>query len=95
MESSGVAFGRLYFYDDDDYEIGYLDSLSVDESHRNLGIGTQLQVLREEKARELGAQKIKLWVKIDSWQQRWYERRGYYYVGLYQEEGFVWMEKNL
>lgn len=95
MEKNGKAFGRLYWYSDDNSTI-YLDMLSVDIERRKQGIGTELQQLREEIGRNLGATSCYLWVQKNTWMHNWYKRRGYEDWQVYvQEENSIWMRKLL
>lgn len=95
MEKHGKAFARLYQYDDEDDTV-YLDWLSVDPEARKQGIGTELQVLRENIGRKLGATMACLWVEKDSWMHHWYKRRAYKDWKDYEnEENAVWMRKIL
>lgn len=95
MEKNGKAFGRLYWFIEDDTSI-YLDWLSVEKDSRKKGMGTELQKIREEMGRAMGAETAYLWVKKDSWMHDWYQRRGYKFYKDYDgEENSVWMEKNI
>jgi len=95
MEKAGKAFARVYWYKDDATSI-YLDWLHVSYEIRNKGIGTELQNMREQIGRNLGASTSCLWVKKDSWMHNWYKRRGYSDLEDYeQEENVVWMMKSL
>lgn len=95
MEKRGKAFGRIYWYNDDDTTV-YLDILSVDVDIRKQGIGTELQKIREEIGIQLGAKSSCLWTKKDSWVYDWYQRRGYVYLSEYEgEENSAWMKKEL
>lgn len=94
MEKHGNAFGRVYWYRDDNSTV-YLDSLSVDAKVQQQGIGTELQKMREQMGIVLGAKTSCLWVKQDSWMHKWYQRRGYEDWKNYKKENAVWMRKSL
>ena len=103
MGMSGKSYCRVYQYNDDKAVI-YLDSLSVNFDERQKGIWKQLQELREEIGRNLGARIVCLEVKKDSWMFEWYERRGYVvsknFDFQFSEDEIenhenVWMEKSL
>lgn len=95
MEENGLAFGRMYYYNDDPKTI-YLDWLSVDESVRNKGLGTAIQELREEIGQSLGFKKSILWVEIGSWMHEWYKRRGYEdWYPRESEKNAIWMRKSI
>jgi len=95
MEASGAAFARVYWYSDDTSTV-YLDSLHVDDKARRQGIGTDLQIMREEIGINSGAVKCFLWVKKDTWMLEWYKRRGYVYYSEHETEvNCVWMIKYL
>ena len=95
MEKNGKAFGRIYWYYDDNTTV-YLDWLSVDEKARRKGIGTNLQEIREEIGVRLGANTSCLWVRKNTWMHDWYKRRGYENWKDYnEEENAVWMRKSI
>ena len=95
MEKKGRAFGRVYGYRDDK-STAYLAGLSVRESARRQGIGTDLQVLREAIAIGCGAKTSCLWVEKGTWMHEWYKRRGYKDLKDHEDqENNVWMEKEL
>lgn len=94
MESTGIAYARAYYFADDKKTF-FLDSLSVDETFRNKGIGTELQKIREQLALEKGFKYTMLWVKKRTWMRKWYQRRGYHYYKPYKEEKAVWLRKKL
>ncbi|MDD6210536.1 MAG: GNAT family N-acetyltransferase [Bacteroidales bacterium] len=95
MEKSGKAFARLYRYNDDPNTV-YLDCLSVDENARRHGVGTELQEIRENIGRSMGANISCLWVEKDTWMHDWYKKRGYKDLRDNEnEEGAIWMEKSL
>jgi len=95
MEKEGKAFGRIYWYNDDDTTV-YLDWLSVDKDARKGGLGTILQKIREDIGKELGAKFACLWVKKDSWMHDWYERRGYKdYMNYKEDKNYIWMQKTI
>ena len=95
MEENGLAFGRVYYYNDDPKPI-YLDWLSVDESARNNGLGTLMQELREDFGRQRGFKESVLWVDIGSWMHEWYKRRGYEdWFPRKSDPNAIWMRKFL
>lgn len=94
-EKHGKSFGRCYIYTDDLKTI-YLDSLSVDPKFRKLGLGLELQLIRENIGIAVGCNNSSLWTEKDSWMYYWYLRRGYVELQEYkEEENAVWMEKKL
>jgi len=95
MDKKGNAFARIYWYHDDLTAV-YLDMLSVSVKIRRQGIGTELQEMREQIGRTLGATTSCLWVKEDTWMHDWYLRRGYEdWIKYEEEENSVWMRKSL
>ena len=94
-QREGKAFGRVYWYNDDNTII-YLDNLSVNKKERKQGIGTLLQVLREEIGRILKIPFSHLLVLRDSWMHDWYCRRGYSdYKEHDTDKDWVWMSKQI
>ena len=95
MEEKGRAFGRIYWYNDDNSSV-YLDMLSVKKNSRKKGLGTLLQNIREKIGIKSGAKISWLSVDKNSWMHTWYMRRGYtdceYNVN---EENMIWMKKIL
>lgn len=95
MSKGGTAFGRLYWFHDDNDTV-YLDWLSVEKNCRRIGRGTYVQEAREKIGRKLGAKEVCLWVKKDSWMHDWYKRRGYAdWKDNEEYEGTIWMKKSL
>lgn len=95
MEENGRAFARLYQYLDD-LEIVYLNWLTVIKPARRQGLGTELQKIREQIGKEIGATCALLEVVEDSWMRNWYIRRGYSEVPGAERDGkYVWLYKNL
>lgn len=95
MEASGAAFARVYCFTDDKSSV-YLDSLHVNNKARMKGIGTELQILREQIGILSGGVKSFLWVKKDTWMLEWYKRRGYQYYSEHESEAdCVWLIKYL
>ena len=92
MESTGIAYARAYTFDDDKITF-YLDRLSVNIDYQLKGIGTKLQIIREQIAKENGYKYVKLWVKKGTWMRAWYKRRGYMYDSPYKEQNAVWLRK--
>lgn len=95
MQKDGKAFARAYWYKDDSSTI-YLDFLKVDEDIRKQGIGTELQIIREDIGILLNCIYSCLWVKKDSWMYEWYKRRGYKdYKNHERLDNTMWMRKEL
>lgn len=95
MGKNGKSFARVYWFHDEE-KIIYLDWLSVEESARRQGIGTELQEIREKIGIFLGAKESWLWVVKDTWMHDWYRRRGYKDKKKYDgEENAIWMKKVL
>ena len=95
MEKKGKAFGRIYWYHDDNTTV-YLDWLNVDPKFRSMGIGTELQKIREEIGRCLGAKFSCLWVEKGTWMHYWYYRSGYMDWKDHKiEQNAIWMRKLL
>jgi len=95
MQKEGTALGRVYWFNNDNTSV-YLDCLSVNIEERRKGIGTLLQVFREEIGRIIGANFSILTVLKDSWMYNWHIRRGYASFKENEEDSnFVWMRKTL
>ena len=93
MGFNGISFARLYWYKDDNTSI-YLADLSVCNSCTGHGLGKELQEIREDIGKKLGAKYSYLLVDKGSWMQDWYKRRGYKDIHK-EEDGRVWMKKKL
>ena len=94
MEENGDAYGRAYIYSDSPKTI-YLEGLSVIESKRDKGFGTEIQEIRENYGRSVGCKYSMLVVKSDSWMRKWYEKRGYRNYGPHDLQNHIWMKKKL
>jgi N-acetylglutamate synthase-like GNAT family acetyltransferase len=97
MQKDGKSYGRVYQYDNDKSAI-CLEGLNVNPDCRNLGLGTELQEIRENIGREIGATESYLWVDTDSWMYEWYKRRGYVDWKKFDDEDndkLIWMCKTL
>lgn len=95
MESEGIGFGRLYWLKGNK-DVAYIDWLGVEYNYQEQGLGTALQIKREQMATELGFKYIRLFVKKGSWQRKWYARRGYKYYGKDSvSKDNVWLTKKL
>lgn len=95
MEKTGKAFCRLYQFNDYSDTV-YLDSLGVDVKIRGQGMGTELQLIRENMGVKLGATMSCLWVRKNTWMHDWYKRRGYEdWKDNENEENAIWMKKML
>lgn len=70
--------------------------LSVDESERKCGLGTELQIIREDIGRYLGATTSCLFVTKNTWMHEWYNRRGYKNWKNYKgDKTTIWLRKTL
>lgn len=97
MHKDGIAFAKLYWWTDEPNSV-YLSDLSVNDECRKLGIGKELQEIREYIGRERGAVWSKLWVGKKTWMRKWYGRRGYnYWKKMEDDDGldFIWLRKKL
>ena len=95
LEKEGRAMCSTYWYEDEPLLI-YLSDLSVSESARKLGLGTQLQKIHEDIAKQIGATTSCLHVGKTTWMHEWYQRLGYIDQEDHNEvEGAVWMKKEL
>lgn len=94
MRKDGLTFCHIYWYNDDNTTI-YLESLSVDESIREQGIGTELINMCEEIGITLKAKFNILAVEICSWMYDWYVKLGYIFYSTHTEDGLIWMRKVL
>ncbi len=95
MEKRGKAFARISWYTGEP-TTAHFDMLSVEEKYRKHGLGTELQILREEIAIERGFTEVELWVKKDMWMHEWYQRRGF--IDIKEDEyesNMLWMKKKL
>jgi GNAT superfamily N-acetyltransferase len=95
MEESGAAFGGIYQYHEAE-SCPVLYSMSVEKGKRRKGLGTAMQVAREEYAKTvMGATRVALWVSHETpaWVRNWYERRGYKFIR--DDDTYVWLEKEL
>ena len=67
------------------FKILYVSTVFVEESHRRKGYGRRLMAEMERRAKELGANTIRL--DTFSWQgKEFYEALGYQIVGHYENE---------
>jgi len=96
MGKTGNCFARAYWYHDDKDSV-YLNWLTVSPESRNHGIATELQNIREEIGRKIGAKCAYLQAENESWMQSWYKRRGYLIAddNLPNEDNLVWMQKEI
>ena len=95
VESDGQGSIRLYQYNDDLSTV-YVCDLHVSEFERRKGVGMALLKNSENYGRAIGAAKIRLWVKKDSWMHNWYLRLGYSFLDDNADlPGNVWLEKEL
>lgn len=79
-DKDGRAFGELYIRHDSP-EDAVVCNVFVSELHRRKGIGTALLQKRIEIAKELGAQRVHLWLDKNSpvWVRENFERHGFYF----------------
>lgn len=95
MDCNGKAHAKLYWFHDDPEKI-FLSELSVLPDSRRIGIGTELQIIREQIGISLGFKKSFLWVVKGTWMEEWYKRRGYVFHKEHKkEENAIWLEKEL
>jgi N-acetylglutamate synthase-like GNAT family acetyltransferase len=94
MEKTGIAFVRVYWYNDDSTSI-YINWLSVDTDFRNKRVGTKLLELCEEIGIAIGVSNAYLWVDHNSWMHDWYKRCDYIDYKKHDDENFIWMRKTL
>lgn len=94
MRKDGLAFCRVYWYNDDNTTI-YFDFLSVDKSIREQGIGTELIEMVESIGIELNVKFSILAVEIGSWMYDWYVKLGYKNYSDHKEAELIWMRKIL
>jgi GNAT superfamily N-acetyltransferase len=96
MGKTGNSFARAYWYHDDKDSV-YLNWLTVSQESRKQGIATELQKIREEIGRKIGAKCAYLQAENQSWMQSWYLRRGYLIADDNQpnEDNLVWMRKEI
>jgi len=94
MQKTWKASGRIYWYTDNTNDV-FLEGLHVHESLRQQGIGNEIIQLLTNIGISLGAKTSNLWVKQDSWLYIWYSKLGYEYFKDHEDEGFVWMKKEL
>jgi GNAT superfamily N-acetyltransferase len=94
IEEHGFAMIRMYWYKNNNSIA--IDNLSVEKDSRKIGIGTGLLEMSEEIGRYLGAKKACLWVKENTRQHKWYQRKGYEFSSDYEgEKGYIWMRKGI
>lgn len=90
----GELLSRFAFYTyKDEPDVLYLSNVFVEETFRNIGIGTKILTAAEKVAETLGATSIRLKVKQGSPANAWYRKRGYGYTTF--EDGYDWLEKVL
>jgi GNAT superfamily N-acetyltransferase len=95
MGKTGNAFARAYWFHDDKESV-YLNWLTVSPESRKQGIATELQNIREEIGRKIGAKCAYLQAENESWMQKWYKRRGYKECeNTSIEENLIWMQKEI
>jgi GNAT superfamily N-acetyltransferase len=82
----------LHYYKDD-LETVYLFSLFVEEKYRNQGLGSAILEYVESFAKERKFKHILLKVERGTWQEKWYESKGYCFKT--EEEIFNWLEKKI
>ena len=94
VELDGVAFGRIYKFDDDKYSV-YFEGLKVDSDFQKQGYGNKILKMLESFGKSLGATKSYLWVNEYTWMCDWYKRNGYVYLRNYEEKNYIWLVKTL
>lgn len=95
MHEIGYSFVRIYCYNDNN-DVLYLESLSVDENKRNGGYGNGLLYICEQYARIAKIKTIQLWCDKNSWVYEWYKRNGYVEIKPHEtEQNHIWMEKQI
>lgn len=94
-DDSSVRFA-IYTYDDDSKTL-YFSNLFVDDNIRRGGIGNEILNYVFDYAKRNSFNSIILNVLKDSWMQKWYERKGFRYIGDCdgEYEGNIWMIKNI
>lgn len=91
-ESELLSRFAFYTYKDEP-EVLYLSNLFVEESFRNIGIGSKILAAAEKVAETLGATSIRLRVRYNFPANKWYRKNGYCYIAF--EDGYDWLEKTL
>lgn len=77
----GAALCGLSFPGDSDPEEhrdrAWLHDLSVLPEHRRKGLATKLVRICRQRAAAVNRRQLSLWVKPNSWQEKWYQRIGF------------------
>lgn len=95
MERNAKAYIEMYVFFDDEFSICFRD-LSVLSGVRKNGIGTILINKCIACAKRLKITTINLFVKDGSWMRKWYERLGFEYTMVMEEDSsYVWMTKTI
>lgn len=90
IEGDGRLLGTVTFsvHEENDIKCGYVNLLAVDPSERRRGLGAELMVVAERRARELGLDRVRLDTATTATHLvRWYTARGYLPVEEVQWEG--------
>lgn len=85
---------RLTFNGDVD-GVCFISTLTVDFSHRKIGIGKSLLRKAEILAKAYAYKRISLQVENNSWKKDWYKREGYEVIADGYDEDMIIMSKKL
>lgn len=95
LEIHGYASGRIYTLKDEE-GVAYIEGLHVSEKERLKLLGTDMLNRLIDKCKEIGAKECFLWCDKHKWMYQWYQSIGFkYYEDKADQEGFVWMVKEL
>lgn len=95
MELKASAYVEMYVFFDDAFSV-CIRELSVVHDKRNLRIGTSLINKCLKVAELMQIVNINLFVKDGSWMRKWYERLGFEYTMVMEEDStYVWMTKTI
>jgi ribosomal protein S18 acetylase RimI-like enzyme len=87
------GFVEMYYHK---YEPKFcLQNLHVLPFYRNQGIGDELLEHCRKSGIKLGFNRMFLFVENDSWQHKWYQRKGFEYHDDHDKENTIWMVKQL
>ena len=94
MSQDGKASCAL-FSEKENPKVVYLANLYVDPSRRKEGCGKELLRLCEGLAHDMGYESISLKVEIIAWMRKWYEREGFEFAEMDEEDpiSYVWLRK--
>lgn len=95
MTSNGVGVARVYQYSDDQESV-ILDMLHISKESRGHGLGKRLIEIQENIGKALGVKSLYIQVERGSWMEGWYERIGYKFDKVNEEDKkWVWMKKDV